>query len=64
MAIILYSDHVEHSLSSIRLAISMHCPISILQKAKYQRGLNKLIRRDQVENDFILLDNENQNRKR
>ena len=58
MAIILYSDHVEHSLSSNLLAISMHCPSSILQKAKYQRDLNKLIRRDQVENDFILLDNE------
>ena len=57
MAIILYSDHVEHSLSSNLLAISAHHPSSILIKAKDQRDLNKIICRDQVRNDFILLSN-------
>ena len=57
MAIILYSDHVERSLSANLLAISKHCPSSILKKAKDQRDLKKIICSDQLANDCILLDN-------
>ena len=58
MAIVLYSDHVEHSLSFNLFAISAHCPSSILKKAKDQRDSSKLISCDQLANEFILLDNE------
>ena len=58
MAMILYSDHVENSVSFDLNCISGYCPNSILEKAKNQRDVNKFFCSDQVANNFILLDNE------
>ena len=54
----LHSDCVRHSLSRNLLAISGHCPSSLLKKAKDHRDLNNWIYRDQLGSSFILLDNE------
>ena len=58
MALILYSDYVEKSVSFNLKCISGYCPSSILKKAKNQRDVKKFFCSDQVANDFILLDNE------
>ena len=57
MAVILYSDHVENSVSFSLNYISGYCPSSILEKAKNQRDGIKFFCSDQLANDFILLDN-------